>query len=54
VIPETMPKMINYTIIQTGVRIAVTGVMILGAVFVVVSGILFIIRKKKNAKAQED
>jgi LPXTG-motif cell wall-anchored protein len=54
VIPETMPKMINYTIIQTGVRIAVTGVMILGAVFVVVSGILFIVRKKKNAKAQED
>jgi LPXTG-motif cell wall-anchored protein len=35
------------------VRIAVTGVMILGAVFVVASGILLIIRKKKNSKKQE-
>jgi len=54
VIPENLPRMINYTIIQTGVRIAVTGVMILGAVFVVASGILLIIRKKKNSKKQED
>ena len=50
VIPETMPKMVNYTVIQTGVRIAVTWVMILGAVFVVASGVLFIIRRKKRAK----
>ena len=50
VIPETMPKMVNYTVIQTGVRIAVTWIMILGAVFVVASGVLFIIRRKKKAK----
>ena len=54
VIPETMPRMVNYTIIQTGVRIAVTGVMILGIAFVVISGVLFIIRKKKAPKEQED
>ena len=54
VIPETMPKMVNYTTIQTGVQIAVTGLMILGAAFILVSGVLFIIRKKKAPRKQED
>ena len=54
VIPETMPHMVNYTVIQTGVQMAVTGLMILGAAFILVSGVLFIIRKKKAPKKQED
>ncbi len=54
VIPETMPKMVNYTIIQTGVQMAVTGLMILGAAFMLISGVLFVIRRKKNTKAQEE
>ena len=54
VIPETMPHMVNYTVIQTGVQMAVTGLMILGAGFILVSGVLFIIRRKKSPKKQED
>jgi len=45
--------MVNYTVIQTGVQMAVTGLMILGAGFILVSGVLFIIRRKKNSRKQE-
>ena len=54
VIPDTMPQMVNYTVIQTGVRIAVTSVMILGAVLMVSSGVLFVIRRKKSPRGQEE
>ena len=54
VIPENMPHMVNYTVIQTGVQMAVTGLMILGAGFILVSGVLFIIRRKKSPGKQED
>ena len=54
VIPETMPHMVNYTVIQTGVQMAVTGLMILGAAFILISGVLFVIRRKKAPKAQEE
>ncbi len=54
VIPEEMPHLVNYTVIQTGVHMAVTGVMILGAVFATVSCILFIIKKKKTSAKKEN
>ena len=54
VIPETMPHMVNYTVIQTGVQMAVTGLMILGAAFILISGVLFVIRRKKAPKTQEE
>ena len=50
VIPDTMPRMVNYTVIQTGVRIAVTGVMVIGAAAMIISLVLFMIRKRKIAK----
>jgi len=53
VIPETMPHMINYTVIQTGVQIAVTCVMVLGAALMLISGALFIVRKRKVRRGQE-
>ena len=53
VIPETMPRMVNYTVIQTGVQIAVTCVMVLGAALMLISGALFIVRKRKVRRGQE-
>ena len=53
VIPETMPRMVNYTVIQTGVQIAVTCAMILGAALMLISIVLLVIRKKNAPKRQE-
>lgn len=53
VIPETMPRMVNYTVIQTGVQIAVTCVMVLGAALMLISGVVFIVRKRKVRRGQE-
>ncbi len=50
VIPDKMKQLINYTTIQTGVNLAVTGVMWVGLGLMVVSGTIGVIRKKrKNA-----
>lgn len=54
-IPEQMKRLVNYTMIQTGVNMAVTGVSIAGACLIVLGGVIGIIRKKRmNANKQED
>ncbi len=52
VIPEQMKRVINYTHIQTGVQIAVTGIMWAGLALMVISGTVGIIRKRRQRKAK--
>ena len=52
VIPEKMKQLINYTTIQTGVNLAVTGVMWVGLGLMVASGTIGIIRKKRRNGAK--
>lgn len=47
-IPETMPKWVNYTVIQTGVNIAVTVIMWVGLGLMAVSITASIIKKKRK------
>lgn len=47
-IPEVMKQFVNYTTIQTGVRMAITGVMWLGLGLMLVSGTVYIVRKRRN------
>lgn len=47
-IPETMPKWVNYTMIQTGVNIAVTVIMWVGLGLMAVSITASIIKKKRK------
>ena len=49
-IPETMPKWVNYTVIQTGVNIAVTVIMWIGLGLMAVSITAGIIKKKRTQK----
>lgn len=48
VLPEEPRRFINYTTIQTGVHMAVTGVMITGIVLMIVSGTIGLIRKRRQ------
>ena len=48
VIPEEPRRFINYTTIQTGVHLAVTGVMIVGIALMLVSGTIGLIRKRRQ------
>ena len=48
VIPEEPRRFINYTTIQTGVHLAVTGVMIAGITLMLVSGTIGLIRKRRQ------
>lgn len=48
-LPDKMMTMVNYTTIQTGVNMAITGVMWAGIALILISGTVFIIRKRKNA-----
>jgi LPXTG-motif cell wall-anchored protein len=50
VIPETMPHMVNYTVIQTGVQMAVTGVMWAGLGLMAISGTVGLIRRRRKTK----
>ncbi len=50
VVPEEMKRFVNYTVIQTGVNLAVTGVMWVGVGLIVVSGTLGLVRKRRAAK----
>ena len=52
VIPEQMKRVINYTHIQTGVQITVTGIMWAGLALMVISGTVGIIRKRRQRKAK--
>ena len=53
VVPDTLRRFINYTTIQTGVNLAVTGIMWVGIVLMAVSGTLGLIRKRRAAKGQK-
>lgn len=46
-VPEKLRQLKNYTTIQTGVHMAVTGVMWLGLAVMFVSGTVGIIRRRK-------
>lgn len=48
IVKDEMPKWINYTTIQTGVNLVVTGVMWIGIGLMVTSGTVGIIRKKRE------
>ena len=48
VLPEEPRRFINYTTIQTGVHMAVTGVMITGIVLMLVSGTIGLIRRRRQ------
>ncbi len=50
VVPEEMKRFVNYTVIQTGVNLAVTGIMWVGIGLIVVSGTLGLVRKRRAAK----
>lgn len=50
VVPEEMKRFVNYTVIQTGVNLAVTGIMWVGIGLIVVSGTLGLVRKHRSAK----
>lgn len=51
VAPEKLKQFVNYTNIQTGVHLAVTGVMWVGIALMMISGTLGIIRKRRQKKA---
>ena len=53
VVPDTLRRFINYTTIQTGVNLAVTGIMWVGLALMAVSGTLGLIRKRRAAKGQK-
>lgn len=53
VVPDTLRRFINYTTIQTGVNLAVTGIMWVGLALMAVSGTLGLIRKRRTAKGQK-
>lgn len=49
-VPQQMRKLVNYTVIQTGVNLAVTGVMWAGIGLMVISGAVGLIRRRRAAK----
>ena len=53
VVPDTLRRFINYTTIQTGVNLAVTGIMWVGIALMAVSGTLGLIRKRRAANGQK-
>ena len=53
-VPESMRKLINYTTIQTGVHMAVTGIMWAGLALMVVSGVVSIVRRRRQRKARHN
>ena len=53
VVPDTLRRFINYTTIQTGVNLAVTGIMWVGIALMAVSGPRGLIRKRRAAKGQK-
>ena len=49
-VPEKLKQFVNYTTIQTGVHIAVTGVMWAGLVLMATSGTVGLIRRRRKTK----
>lgn len=54
VMPDEMRKFVNYTTIQTGVNLAVTGVMWVGVGLMVISGAAGLIRKCRAGKHEKN
>ena len=52
VVPAKLKQFVNYTTIQTGVQMAVTGVMWLGLALMVISGTLGIVRNRRQRTAK--
>lgn len=50
VVPEKLKQFVNYTTIQTGVHLAVTGVMWAGLGLMVISGTVGLIRRRRKTK----
>ena len=50
VVPKKMKKWINYTTIQTGVNLAVTGIMWAGLALMVISGTVGLVKRQKRRK----
>ena len=50
VVPEKMKQWINYTTIQTGVNLAVTGIMWAGLALMVISGTVGLVKRQKRRK----
>ena len=50
VVPDEMRRFVNYTTIQTGVNLAVTGVMWVGIGLMVISGTAGLIRKRRSSR----
>lgn len=53
VAPDEMRRFVNYTTIQTGVNLAVTGVMWVGIGLMVISGTVGLFRKRRTGKHQK-
>ena len=51
-VPEKMRQWINYTTIQTGVHMAVTGVMWAGLALMAISGTIGLVKRRKQHKAR--
>ena len=49
-VPEKLKQFINYTTIQTGVHLAVTGIMWVGLGLMVISGTVGLIRRRRKTK----
>lgn len=54
VVPDEMRRFVNYTTIQTGVNLAVTGVMWVGIGLMVISGAAGLIRKRRAGKHEKN
>ncbi len=52
VVPEKLRQFVNYTTIQTGVHLAVTGIMWVGIGLMVVSGTVGIVKKRRKQKTK--
>lgn len=52
VVPEKMRTLVNYTTIQTGVNMAVTGIMWAGLGLMAVSGTVGLVRKRRQKKSK--
>ena len=52
VVHEKLKQFVNYTTIQTGVHMAVTGIMWVGIGLMVISGTVGIVRKRQQHKAK--
>ena len=53
VVPDQMKHWVNYTVIQTGVNLAITATMWVGMSLIVLGGAVFLLRKKREGKGKQ-